>query len=231
MKKSNPVWEKNYRNKRYNKYPFDSVVSFIFKNFKDKIRKNVKVLDLGCGGGNNSYFIAKEGFDLYAVDGSNTSIQITREKLSFYDKNKITKCYFQKLPFQKNFFNCVIDRQSLSCNKIKDIKKIVKEIYRTLKEGGKYLGFIYSLDHPELKYGKKLADNIYRGNIIGSDYHNFSKGTFKKSGLIHFFSEKEILKLFSDFKDVSIEKQVIHKLKKNMKYDTQHISFEVSVTK
>ena len=80
--------KKNYRNKRYNKYPFDSVVSFIFKNFKNKIRKNVKVLDLGCGGGNNSYFIAKEGFDLYAVDGSNTSIQITRKKLSFYDKKK-----------------------------------------------------------------------------------------------------------------------------------------------
>ena len=63
-------------------------MSFIFKNFKNKIRKNVKVLDLGCGGGNNSYFIAKEGFDLYAVDGSNTSIQITRKKLSFYDKKK-----------------------------------------------------------------------------------------------------------------------------------------------
>ena len=60
MKKSNPVWEKNYRNKRYNKYPFDLVVSFIFKNFKNKIRKNVKVLDLGCGGGNNSTLLQKK---------------------------------------------------------------------------------------------------------------------------------------------------------------------------
>ena len=125
MKKMNSVWEKNYKNKRYNKYPFDSVVSFIFRNFNNKKRDKIKILDLGCGGGNNSYFIASEGFDLYAVDGSNESINITRNKLPFYDKNKIIKSYFQKLPFRKNFFNCVIDRQSLSCNEIKDIKKLL----------------------------------------------------------------------------------------------------------
>ncbi len=227
----NSVWEKNYKNKRYNKYPFDSVVSFIFRNFNNKKRDKIKILDLGCGGGNNSYFIASEGFDLYAVDGSNESINITRNKLPFYDKNKIIKSYFQKLPFRKNFFNCVIDRQSLSCNEIKDIKKIVSEIYRILKNNGKYLGFIYSLEHPQLRYGLKLNDNIHNGNVIGSDYHNFKKGTFKKSGQIHFFSEKEIFKLFSKFKKINITKQITQKLNQNKKYNNEHICFELEITK
>ena len=227
----NSIWERNYKNKRYNKYPFDSVVSFIFRNFNNKKKDKIKILDLGCGGGNNSYFIAKEGFDLYAVDGSDESINITRNKLSFYDKNKIIKSYFQKLPFKRNFFDCVIDRQSLSCNKIKDIEKIVNEIYRILKSDGKYLGLVYSLEHPQLKFGLKLKDNIYKGVVIGSDYNNFKKGTFNKSGQIHFFSEKEIFNLFSKFKKINITKQIIKKLSKNMKYNDEHICFELEITK
>ena len=65
----------------------------------------------------------------------------------------------------------------------------MKEIYRTLKKGGKYLGFIYSLDHL-IKYGKKLADNIYKGNIIGSIITILAKELLKNLAL-YIFSRKK----------------------------------------
>ncbi len=149
MKNKISTWERNYINKRFNKYPYDEVVSFIFKNYSNAARCKIKILDLGCGGGNNSHFIAKEGFDLYAVDGSNESIKLTKKKLNFYNRKKIIKSNFEKMPFKKNFFNCIVDRQSVSCNSISDIKKILNEVFRILKKGGKYLGFYFSLDHPQ----------------------------------------------------------------------------------
>jgi ubiquinone/menaquinone biosynthesis C-methylase UbiE len=231
MKNKNPTWERNYKNKRFNKYPYDAVVSFIFKNFKKKNRNKIKILDLGCGGGNNSYFIAKEGFDLYAVDGSKESIKLTRNKLNFYDKKKIIKSDFTKLPYNKDFFNCIVDRQSLGCNKINDIKKIINEIYRVLKKGGKYLGFYFSLEHPQIKFGNLLSYNKLGKKIIGGDYSNFSRGDFKKSGLLHFFSEREIFLLFEKFKKVNVLKNIEKKIKNKKLEEIVSTTFVVEVTK
>ncbi len=225
------IWERNYKNKRFNNYPFDRVVSFIFKNFKQKNKKKIKVLDLGCGGGNNSLFLAKEGFDLYAIDGSSESIKITRKKLKFYDKKKIIKCNFTKLPFKNNFFDCIIDRQSLSCNSFKDIKRIVKEIYRVSKPSCRIISFVYSLKHPDIKYGKKIKEDISNSKVIGADLDNFKKGIFKKSGLIHFFSENQIFILFSSFRKILIFKDISMKLINSKKYETLSESFILEIKK
>ena len=61
--------------------PFDQVVSTIFKYFARSDRKQIKVLELGCGTANNIAFLAKEGFDAYGVDGSEHAISIGRRFL------------------------------------------------------------------------------------------------------------------------------------------------------
>ncbi len=43
---------------------------------------DVKVLDLGCAGGRNSELLARRGFDLHALDGSQAMIEHTRKRLS-----------------------------------------------------------------------------------------------------------------------------------------------------
>lgn len=197
MKKNN-IWQKNYINKRYNKYPFDEVVSFVMRNFK-KNKSKIKILDFGCGGGNNTLFLKIEGFDVYAIDGSAESIKITKEKLKNKIENKkIFRCDFKKTPFKNNTFDCIIDRQSLGQNSFKDIKKIVKEVKRILKRNGFFFSMCYSADHPHIKFGKQLKDN---------DTKDFIDGNFKNSGLTHFFTIKEIKKLYSDFKIIELVKQ------------------------
>ena len=63
-------WEKFYKNFSGNRYPEPILIRLIAKNFfRIKTRKKIKILDLGCGEGANLWFLAREGFDAYGIDG------------------------------------------------------------------------------------------------------------------------------------------------------------------
>jgi len=56
-------WDKRYLSGYAQSYPWDSVVSFIFRNApKDRPRSEIKVLEVGFGTGPNLWFAAREGF-------------------------------------------------------------------------------------------------------------------------------------------------------------------------
>lgn len=46
---------------------------------KGEFRAPAKVLDIGCGNGRNSIYLAKHGFDVEAVDFSETAIELAKE--------------------------------------------------------------------------------------------------------------------------------------------------------
>lgn len=197
------IWEVNYRKGRYNKYPYELIISTIAKYYyKYENRNEIKILDLGCGGGNNTFFLAEQGFCTYGIDGSPTAIKITKKRL----KEKKLSAFlivgnFEKLPFSNCFFDCVIDRQSISFgNLFNEIEIIIKEIYRVLKYNGRYIGLLMNEENPNRKYGEKIEK---------STYNNFKKGNLANSGLTHFFNKNEINLLFSKFK---IEHLLNHKL-------------------
>ena len=188
------IWEENYRKGRYNEYPHDLIVSAVARNYyKYKDRSAIKVLDLGCGGGNNTVFLAEQGFDTYCIDGAPTAIKITKKRLEMKNLSASLKIgNFDNLPYGDNFFDCVIDRQSISFgNPLQKIKNIINEIYRVLKFDGRYIGLLMNIENPNMKYGKEVDKNTY---------DNFSGGNLVNSGLTHFFTEDEILSFFSNFK-------------------------------
>ncbi|MFX0100555.1 MAG: class I SAM-dependent methyltransferase [Candidatus Hodarchaeota archaeon] len=192
MDKEIEAWERNYSKGRYNKWPHDLVVSNIMRRFGKKERENVKILDLGCGGGNNLIFISEEGFDAYGIDGSPSSIEITKQRLKEKNLNATVKrANFKEIPFDTNYFNCVIDRASIYCNFWSDIEKIVDEIFRILRVGGIYLGFLPTNNHPAKEFGEMVETNTYS---------NFSRGTYSNSDIAHFFTKEEIETLFNKFK-------------------------------
>lgn len=213
MKKEIRAWENNYQKGRYNNWPYDILVSIIMRFYGNKIRNQIKILDLGCGGGNNTYFLAKEGFNTFAVDGAPTSIEITREKLSRENLSvKAKVANFKDLPFKNGLFDCVVDRASIYCNIWNDILLIFKEIKRVLKKGGRYIGFLPNLKHPAKKYGKEFEKNTYT---------NFKQGTYSHSEITHFFSKNEIFILLKDFK---IEEFLEHKIE-NLRNKESKLNF------
>lgn len=194
-------WNDNYKNGRLNRYPFDQVVSFVLGNYGSSNRSNVKIIDMGCGGGNHVKFLADEGFDFYGVDGSEKSIELTRDFVGTPSEGKLAIADFTNLPYESDFFDALIDRQSMGHNSASDISLIVNEIYRILKSGGRYHGHVFGIKDAGFAYGSHIGNN---------DYQNFTDGHFKKAHLVHGFEIEEIKKIFDSFSELSVQNQVIY---------------------
>jgi ubiquinone/menaquinone biosynthesis C-methylase UbiE len=179
---SSKKWDKIYLQGYLASYPDTTIVSFIFRTFgkNSPQTKNIRILDLGCGGGNNTWFLAREGFTTYAFDGSSKAINLAKEKLikeglsaNFKQGN------FINLPYKDNFFDAVIDDYAVEANNVSDINKTFCEINKKLKHGGKYFGLMLSSYNREMMKGKLIEKRTY-------------DRTPEKDRIMHFSTKKEI---------------------------------------
>lgn len=98
-----------------------------------------KVLDMGCGDGLLTYFLARAGADVTGVDNDEQGIMYARESIALMDKNKNLKYTFvnasvYELPLQSDSFDVVV-----SCEVIEHVPepvRMVAEAHRVLKKGG-----------------------------------------------------------------------------------------------
>lgn len=136
---SEQAWEEIYSGQGFNhknNYPQDEIVRFIARSFF-KIpfaqRKKIKILDLGCGWGNNLKFLTDQGFNAYGIDFSPAAIEHSK----IINKNVFVGD-IKKLPFENQMFDAVIDRCSIQHNNLQNIELIISEVYRVLKKEGKF---------------------------------------------------------------------------------------------
>jgi SAM-dependent methyltransferase len=96
------------------------------------------LLDLGCGNGRNSFYLASQGFDVTSVDFSNEALELVRQRLKS-DKYLKLQSYdlSTDIPFDDETFDYVLDSY-FHCHFVNiDIwTHILQEIHRTLKTGG-----------------------------------------------------------------------------------------------
>lgn len=186
-----PVWESIYsEGKALNRYPFDQVVSFIYRNFsRSKPRFETKILEIGCGAGNNLWFAAREGFSVTGVDGSPSAIEFARKRFADEGlKGDLRVADFIKLPFIDNTFDFVIDREALTCSPFTDAQKTVAEVQRVLAPGGKFFFNPYSDRHSSYASGKPGHGGVTVG---------ISSGTLTDIGPIFFYGKRDLHALFS----------------------------------
>jgi 2-polyprenyl-3-methyl-5-hydroxy-6-metoxy-1,4-benzoquinol methylase len=70
-------WECLHTQRRFlSKYPSEEVVRYVFTHLAavSSDRNKLTVLDLGCGVGRHTAFLAREGLTMYAVDFSFTGL-------------------------------------------------------------------------------------------------------------------------------------------------------------
>lgn len=63
------------------RYAHEKVVQFCLRNFSSK-SKGLLALDLGCGRGVHTEFLAKQGFCVYACDAAQSAVAATRQRIA-----------------------------------------------------------------------------------------------------------------------------------------------------
>jgi len=187
-------WEKTYKNtngKHLNKYPYGQLVTYFFRNLKNLPSKTeVRILELGCGVGNNLPLILNEGFYAYGIDGSESAISIAKNNFSNYSNLDLQVMDFTNIKYTDCFFDMIIDRQSIYANTPRNIEKIYNEVTRTLKKGGILISFMYNTN--DYHYKKAINNDGYAKIIEYNTYTEFKGGTFKENGTVHFFTIDEV---------------------------------------
>jgi 2-polyprenyl-3-methyl-5-hydroxy-6-metoxy-1,4-benzoquinol methylase len=199
-KSQDDTWEKIYRSQAWGKYPPEELIRFTARNFYAvPDRKKVKILDLGCGTGASSWYLAREGFCLYGIDGSKAAIEIAKER---FEEEGLTGEFkvgnFIKTSYIDDFFDCIVDVTSIQHNTRENIVKILKEIHRLLKPAGRFFSMALNSD----SYGYGLGEEME-----ANTYCDIPFGPLAGRGTIHFFGEEELKELFdeSEIKLVSLE--------------------------
>ena len=185
------LWEQIFQESEWGKYPAESLIRFIANNFYHKRNRGIKILEVGCGPGANIWYLAREGFEVYGIDGSLTAIAKAKDRVADEGFNAQLKVGdIMTLPYDDCFFDAVIDVECLYCNDRKDTKAILGEISRCLKDDG-------------LFYSRTLADDMYVGKtqtkVSHLEYKEISDGPIAGKGLARLMDKAEISSLYGTF--------------------------------
>lgn len=141
---------------QFNKYPFDSVVSFIYRNKPDKPKHETNILEIGCGAGNNLAFAAKEGFNVSGNELDEKAWGVAKKK--FRDEGlhgDIRMEDIMECSFSSDHFDLVIDRAALSYIGLTGAQTALAQVRRVLKKGGRFQSELYT--HPQPPTGPKCC--------------------------------------------------------------------------
>lgn len=184
MKSFDTAWEEIHATEEWGKYPSEYVIRFVARNYYKENRKNIKILDFGCGAGSNTWFLAREGFDTYAFDGSQSAVDKAKKR---FEKEGLEAdfrvCDALETGYEDNFFDCVIDCVSIYANQYEHIIKMYEAVYRILKSGGRIFTSVFSKNTT----GYGLGEEIERGTFT-----DIKQGNLAGRGTVHFFDQEEI---------------------------------------
>ncbi len=202
------IWEDIFQNNEWGKYPALSVIKFVARNFyKAEQRENIKILEIGSGTGANLWFCAREGFSVYALEGSDSAINTMSKR--FVDENLSSHViglycgdYYNTLDnIDENSIDAIIDVESLYCNNFTKSKQIIEKCFSKLKVGGVMLS-------------QTFTDGTY--GIVGEeiDYHAVmpTDGPMGNKGFTRYTTFDDIDKLYKlkNNEITNIERDELH---------------------
>ncbi|ECB9743495.1 class I SAM-dependent methyltransferase [Campylobacter upsaliensis] len=199
------LWEEIFSKKEWGKYPSESVIRFIARNFYNtKDRNTIKILELGLGTGANLWFCAREGFKVSGIEWSKTGVERFRARLK--EENLSTQIeqieigdYLEKLDnFKDESFDAVIDVASLCCNDREKTRQIFLKAFKKLKVGGKF-------------FSTALGKGIVGYEEGMGDFFEPKEGIYTNVGKLRFDDELSLKELYAceNFTALNISTQTL----------------------
>ncbi|HNX76632.1 MAG TPA: class I SAM-dependent methyltransferase [Candidatus Rifleibacterium sp.] len=201
MKTFDKQWNEVHATRNWGKYPAEELVRFMSRLYAPGVRRQIKVLDLGCGTGANTWFLCREGFLTVAFDGAFAALPKARELCRNETRPPLLlQADAGVLPFADESFDAVVEIGALAANTSAGIRSILSEIRRVLKPGGSFFSSVlFTPATTGYGSGEKLDAHSYR---------NISDGPVAGLGTIHFFSRAEIRSLWqkNGFGELTIDR-------------------------
>ncbi len=183
------LWEEEYKNKGIPS-SFRDTPTRIVKLFAEKYKERGNALDIGCGRGRNSIFLAQNGYRVHSVDFVESVLRELDEKAENEKLNIKTFCQSvtEPLPFADHSFDLVID---IFCYKHQIDAKLRasyrKEMLRVLRPSG---FLVLSLaGKNDGFYGPLLKPG---SNVIIDPYTEIASVLFDKEDIENEFSDFDI---------------------------------------
>ncbi len=193
-------WEQVFASRAWGRYPPEALVRFVSRRFGGVTRKrDVRVLEVGCGPGANLWYLAREGFSVSGIDFSPTALEIAAGRLKDDGLDvqlDLRNGDFASLPWPDEYFDAVIDVEAISANNLGTIRAVLEEIRRVLRPGGVFFGIMFGRE--TTGYDRSVEcepGTIERPRV----------GPCQNQELAHFFDEVEFRQLFSDFSQIDLD--------------------------
>lgn len=200
------IWDKEYKNPLFvtkNEGPQADTLRFLkFLKKEEKFRiENKNILDLGCGTGRNSNYLADMGNHVIGIEISKTALNLARERASRLDLNVDYRLgdIGKEYKIEDNSIDLVLDVTSSNSLDQEGREIYLNEVNRVLKNGGYF--FVRAL----AKDGNKNVKNLLKQSP-GRECDTY---VIKEIGLIErVFSRDDFIKMYSQFfKILKLEKK------------------------
>lgn len=168
-----------------NCYDHASGLVKIEKIFDSKGRK-LNILDLGCGDGRLSKELVKHGHAITGIDSNEQALQNAKKNGLRVLNADIEK----ELPLETASFDAVLLLDVLE--HLYDQEKILKEIYRVLKENGSL--YIAYPNHFDLR---NRLNMLFGGGIVHWDHKRYKNAKAWSYGHIRFLLLRELTRLLA----------------------------------
>ncbi|MGK7894349.1 MAG: class I SAM-dependent methyltransferase [Xenococcus sp. (in: cyanobacteria)] len=98
-----------------------------------KINSDSKILDLCCGSGQTTQFLVQKSSQVMGLDASPKAIERAKKRVP---QANYVNALAEKIPFSEQEFDIVHSSVALHEMETKQLREIIKEVYRVLKPGG-----------------------------------------------------------------------------------------------
>lgn len=155
----------NYWNLYYSKNKEAELPSNFAKNILNELKEGSSLIDLGCGNGRDSLLFATKNIKVTAIDAADeiidylNSIYFDNKNLKFVCDDFVTTHEF----FRKQYEYCY---SRFSLHAINDIQEriLVKNVYFSLLQGGKFFIEARSINDDLYGKGKQIGENEFIHN-------------------------------------------------------------------
>ncbi|GAB4208694.1 MAG: hypothetical protein Fur0019_14740 [Tibeticola sp.] len=217
-----PLWEDMFTQHAWGRYPAEDLVRFAAQRLGSRQpRSDTRVLEVGFGTGANLWFLAREGYAVSGLEGSEAGLrralvrldeEVPQWRATSGPDNLRVGDMCEPLPWASDSFDAVIDCNAVMCVPHDAAKLVYAEMHRVCRPGG----WLYARTPAEGTWGEGT------GESCGHHAWRCAEGPFAGTGLSRFASESDLAELFEQWEVLCLE-QVSRTLQNRQKLHVEWV--------